>query len=512
MESIRFYDANAYEVPALVNELKNHSAIITEELTGESVTFYDTFDWRLFNASLLLLHSGCDLSLRRMPTGELLQRQLIETRPTFAWDIPEGALKKTLDPILEIRALIKLVDVEVNTTPVRILNDDQKTVARLTYQTLEPALRPADRPLKQLCLEPVKGYGKDGRRLAAFLEQIGLAPVQASLFQKALAYGDREPGDYSTKLNFKLEPDLRADEATRVILRHLLQTIRANEAGIKADIDTEFLHDFRVAVRRTRSALSQIKGVFPEAPTVRFRRDFAYIGKFTNDLRDLDVYLLAEDSYKARLPDHLGSGLDPLMAHLQQKRSAALESVINELNSQKYAVVLHDWALFLNEPGSECETAPNGAIPIIDLARRRIYKRYKRIVKWGQQILKNMEDDQLHALRIECKKLRYLLEFFQSLFPAQEVSVSIKQLKLLQTNLGDFNDLCVQEEYLGHVVEELPLAGSEDKHLFLAIGYLINTLHQERERVKAEFTETFAGFTTPANKGLFKKLFAAKNK
>jgi CHAD domain-containing protein len=323
-----------------------------------------------------------------------------------------------------------------------------------------------------------------------------------------MAAGDRAPGDYSTKLNFKLEPDMRADDATRIILRNLLQTIRMNEAGIKADIDTEFLHDFRVAVRRTRSALSQIKGVFPGAPTRRFRQDFAYIGQFTNALRDLDVYLLAEDGYKSMLPDHLKSGIDPLMAHLKQKRAVALESVINQLNSQQYVDVLQDWEVFLNDTGTERGAAAYAEAPIIMLARQRIYKRYKRIVKWGHQILENMEDDQLHALRIECKKLRYLLEFFQSLFPAREMTTSIKQLKLLQNNLGDFNDLCVQEDYLGHITAELPLTTADDKQVFLAMGYLVNTLHQERERVKAEFAQTFAGFTTPDNKKLFKMLFA----
>ena len=49
----------------------------------------------------------------------------------------------------------------------------------------------------------------------------------------------------------------------KAILRHTLAVMRANEEGIKADWDTEFLHDYRTAVRRTRSALSQIPGIFP---------------------------------------------------------------------------------------------------------------------------------------------------------------------------------------------------------------------------------------------------------
>jgi len=62
----------------------------------------------------------------------------------------------------------------------------------------------------------------------------------------------------------------------------------------------------------------------------------------------------------------------------------------------------------------------NAAVPIIDLARKRIYKRYQRVVSDGDYILTHTQDELLHALRIECKKLRYLMEFFASLFPKKE--------------------------------------------------------------------------------------------
>jgi len=78
--------------------------------------------------------------------------------------------------------------------------------------------------------------------------------------------------------------------------------MRINEVNIEKDLDTEFLHDFRVAIRRTRSALGQIKNVFPMRTTNRFKKDFAFVGELSNQLRDLDVYLLKEDTYKTMLP------------------------------------------------------------------------------------------------------------------------------------------------------------------------------------------------------------------
>ena len=62
-----------------------------------------------------------------------------------------------------------------------------------------------------------------------------------------------------------------AEEAGRAIHRLLLDTVLRNEDGVRRDLDTEFLHDFRVATRRARCALAEMKRVFP-AETVQFLR------------------------------------------------------------------------------------------------------------------------------------------------------------------------------------------------------------------------------------------------
>ncbi len=116
----------------------------------------------------------------------------------------------------------------------------------------------------------------------------------------------------------------------------------------------------------------------------------------------------------------------------------------------------------------------------------------------------------LHALRIHCKKLRYLMEFFAGLFPPETINGSIEQLKLLQDNLGDFNDLRVQEEYLLTVAKELPVNRGQSEKIFLAIGSLVGTLGRDRKIVKDAFAETFADFSAPANRELFENLFAAQ--
>jgi CHAD domain-containing protein len=206
----------------------------------------------------------------------------------------------------------------------------------------------------------------------------------------------------------------------------------------------------------------------------------------------------------------LRDDIDPLFDYLREKRSKALQEVISGLKSKTYKQILQDWDVFLNEPQQDSPTASNSDLPIIDLARKRIYKRYRRIVKDGNLILENTEDEMLHALRIECKKLRYLMEFFASLFLRKKINVLIEQLKKLQDNLGDFNDLCVQEEYLLNIVEELPATDQQSKKALVAIGSLIGTLDGEKKIVKDAFAETFTKYASPANKRSFRELFASK--
>ncbi|MGB3096734.1 MAG: CHAD domain-containing protein, partial [Candidatus Deferrimicrobiaceae bacterium] len=180
------------------------------------------------------------------------------------------------------------------------------------------------------------------------MEEAGFtANGKEDIYFEALKAADKKPGDYSSKVTIRLDPGMRSDEAAKIIMRFLLRIIRINEPHIRKDLDTEFLHDFRVAIRRTRSALGQMKKVFPLEITARFRKDLSYVGKISNALRDLDVYLLNEEGYKAMLPESLRADIDPLFAHLREKRSNAFQDVIRNLESDRYRIILDGWDTFL---------------------------------------------------------------------------------------------------------------------------------------------------------------------
>ena len=102
------------------------------------------------------------------------------------------------------------------------------------------------------------------------------------------------------------------------------------------------------------------------------------------------------------------------------------------------------------------------------------------------------------------------MEFFSSLFFQKKIKILIDQLKKLQDNLGDFNDLCVQEEYLLNIAEEWPAINQKSKKILVAIGSLIGTLDRKKKIVKDAFAKTFTDYASKKNKGLFQELFVSK--
>ena len=509
-DNLKFRLPNGFNRKKFISDLAEHFAIKKEPTVVENFTIYDTFDWRLFHKSLVFYTSGSKLFLRKLSNNKFYHSAQCTSLPVFIWDFPDGELKEHLAPIMKIRGLLKLVDVYSRSTTYRILNRDEKTVARLVYEDLRSSsVKNASALAKNVWLKPVEGYPKYSRKLFKQFEKAGLSiSKEEDIYFKALKLAGKKPGSYSAKVDIQLDPAMRSDEATKSILRFLLQIMQINAAHIYKDLDTEFLHDFRVAVRRTRSALGQIKSVFATKTTDRFKKDFAFVGKLTNELRDLDVYLLNEDSYKALLPPVLRDDIDPLFEYLHKKRSRALQNVIRNLKTKRYAGIIDAWEAFLNAPPQDFPDAKKAELPISDLACKRIYKKYLSVVEGGNQILDNAEDEMLHVLRIHCKKLRYLMEFLCSLFPPKKIKVLIQQLKKLQGNLGDFHDLCVQEEYLLNIAREMPANNLQTKKALVAIGCLIGTLDRERQIAKDAFTKKFTDFSSPANRGLFQDLFA----
>jgi CHAD domain-containing protein len=478
--------------------------------------YFDTFDWEIFGSGGVLyatVRNGRSL-LHWVREGEIRELLLpTEQPPVFAADLPEGEFRDALRTVTGIRRLLPMVCVNVTSTEARILDKRQKTVSRVILETrsargpevgsqvqvLTPVLR----------IVPIKGYEAESERLVATLDQTDV-PFRATgddELREALAAIGRQPGDYSSKPSLRLTPGEPSREGVARILLFLLDTAVANEEGIRRDLDTEFLHDFRVAVRRTRTALSQIRGVLPQAAVDRFKKEFSWLGTVTGRTRDLDVYLLKMDDYRSSLPSSARGDLEPLETFLARHRNDALLQLVEAFDSDRYLSLLREWREFLEASSGPDPSAPSGGLPMAVVSAREIRRVYQRVLRKGGAIDDASPASTLHRLRIECKKLRYLLEFFRGLYDPEEIDRLIESLKRLQDNLGDFNDYGVQQHMLGEFAHQMAGEGVASVEALMAMGRLVERLEKGEERERRRFSKRFRAFASGKTRDRFDLLF-----
>ena len=199
------------------------------------------------------------------------------------------------------------------------------------------AVRAAGRPLPpRLAIAEVRGYLGQARRAARLIAAVpGVKPGAEPLFADALRAIGRRPGDYSNKVDADITAAMPAARAAAAILLRLLDTIEANVDGVLADTDTEFLHDLRVSVRRTRSALKLFGDALrPDREELAFfAAEFKWVGDLTTPTRDLDVHLLDFEDTARGLAAAKPDDLEPFRAYLEQRRRREFRALSRGLRS-----------------------------------------------------------------------------------------------------------------------------------------------------------------------------------
>ena len=281
-----------------------------------------------------------------------------------------------------------------------------------------------------------------------------------------------------------------AADAIRNLLSSLYEIVRVNEAGVRCDTDTEFLHDYRVAVRKARSLVGQTRGVFARGPTARVRKSLSWLGKATNAVRDLDVSLLQRWQYQTLLGSPSDADLEPFFALQQRERAEAFRALTRIMDSSEYAEVLANWGQLVDDPAL-LGLGPKGQAPIEQVARRRIAKKCRTVLERGYELTHGTDPGALHALRIECKQLRYLMELFESFVPdAQHL---IRRMKKLQDNLGNIQDFTIQEARLRQY-QTGPQINRAGSHTVKATKELLIRVLEERTLEQKRLLDLFARF------------------
>lgn len=289
-------------------------------------------------------------------------------------------------------------------------------------------------------------------------------------------------------------------EAGRKVMRFHFARMLANEDGTRIGEDIEALHDMRVATRRLRSAFEVFGQAFEPGTLKPYLKGLRATGRALGGVRNLDVAIEKAQEYLRTLPEEKQHNLDNLIHFWQEQRKKKRTKMLAFLDSEEYHTFKRKYNIFLSTPGAGSREIPKDEPApqlVRELAPVLIYIHLAKVRAFDRYILE-APIDFLHGLRIEFKKLRYTVEYFQEALGDQAVEV-IEDLKTLQDHLGDLNDADFAAKSLAKLVEEMSddendeEAQKDTKYLKAVKKYMDYQISQ-RDRLLDEFPQAWAHF------------------
>lgn len=528
----KFLIEDATHVGDLIDSLDSYD--VQSASTVDIVDDYrDTPDWHLFRAGWAYRwrdRSGDKsmmLKSNRLRDGIVQKRQEVERRvPAFPQD---GSHPLVADHVadrcggLRLRDLRVLFRVQTHRRLFDIrLSDDalvQLGIDRTTITTDGPVKKPAPGHMTfvELEIELKEGHEESLRRLAAETQQrFGLLAARLSKFERGLQTTGLSPpraSETGLPASTPFVQALRgrkpapADPAIHLAYGRLLEQFEKmiiQEPRAWEGLDPEGVHKMRVATRRLRSALRAFKKVLP-APVRSFNREFKWLAAVLGGVRDLDVAMGNLPHFLSEIPPEDAAHLDDYQQYLADQWQEERRRLLACLTSGRYGRLKAGFAEMLERGPSARTMETLGSTTIGDAAQLLIGKRYRGVLRRGREITHVSRDESLHALRIRCKQLRYLLEFFRPAYGGL-LKAETRRLKKLQDVLGEFQDACVAGQLLRDYAEGLPMRDSNRGRL-VALGRLIGGQDRQAAARRADFSQAWERFdSTGGRTGLLTRL------
>ena len=288
-------------------------------------------------------------------------------------------------------------------------------------------------------LELKKGYAADLFRVArAFEERLG---AELDLRSKSdqgyrLASGEKQRAIHAEAI--EISGEMTARDAFKAIGLATLRHFSANADGVRA-LDAESVHQMRVGLRRLRAAISLLDDILPGPSTARIKAELKWLTGELAPAREIDVFLTEQIDPLGRT-NHPKRGFRAIGKHFAFLRKTALHKARDALATARYRRLLIDVLEWLALRGGR--DAESAGIPIGESAAALMRRRTQKVRKEGRH-LDDLSPRERHKLRINIKKIRYAVDFFENLYPSKaddELERFSARLKKIQNALGALND------------------------------------------------------------------------
>ena len=256
-----------------------------------------------------------------------------------------------------------------------------------------------------------------------------------------------------------------------VSLRHQLDTLRALQPGVIQGIDPDFLHQFRVNLRRSRAVTEAVESISGESTLRKGLKPLKRMARRTSQLRDLDVFLhyldqLASDNPRLQRSLQASGALDFYRHWRTQER----QSLSGELERKKWRRELAQWEQTIT--GKVLDRALRDATP--DAIHDAVRERGRQCLGLFHALSTEAPDEDFHEVRKALKRLRYLAELDKGFYRPL-----LNELKEQQALYGEFQD---RHQQLWLLAE---LADSRiDRRLPPVMAELSDQIDQERQAAR----------------------------
>ncbi|WP_394824350.1 CHAD domain-containing protein [Pendulispora albinea] len=213
-------------------------------------------------------------------------------------------------------------------------------------------------------------------------------------------------------------------------LRALDEGVREGAQRIITGADPEAVHDFRVYLRQLRTLLKLARPLYSRHLADAVRTSFVEIHRATGALRDEEAL---EETFAALTVRH--PAFDAWKKRRATRARGLRRTVIARVSSKDLAHaedMLHALLILPVHPKRERD--------LQWFARRKVEVALTNAERLARK--EKYQPEELHALRIACKQLRYTVEFFDEALP-EPLRALRKPAVKLQKVLGDVHDLDV---------------------------------------------------------------------
>ncbi len=448
--------------------------------------FADTPDLRLMSTGYLILLSRKVLSIARITSKKtiILYKKELNVLPHNLKVIDDSTTFSKFDPLSISRKLLTVESLHTKEVTLDYTLPDTTTGTCKWIGYFKNT--GANAELIDSCIET------NNKSLIKIIKSIKILHVTFS-YSGIMNYLSSSPSITERKqlISFTntMTHDKQIIESFADYFRNSMKTALFHFNGVTHDYDNEFLHDFRVTIRKLRSVLDICKPVLSENTYKELSDFLKYTVKTTNKMRDMDVYIENKKYYCSLLPDEIENSLDPFFNNLQLKRLNSFTSYKHLIPEIKNKLIYWSEYNFLSAGNQGAESSQS----TLHYAKLQIFSQYLTISRKKEVMNNNPSDEDLHSVRIEVKKLRYCIDFFMPLFNKQLAAYFTNELKELQTFFGEFNDYSIQQNYFTNESKKM-IHRKDELSQIHAISYITVFLISKKNSVKKGIIKSFKRF------------------